>query len=54
MKQKIERRKPEPYKWSILAGGAVVEHYDFQYWKRSNPPAKADDSVVLPFSACQA
>jgi hypothetical protein len=31
--------KPEPYRWICTPHG-IVEGFDFQYWKKSNPPPK--------------
>ena len=42
------KQKPAPFKWSVTPQG-IVEHYDFQYWKRSDPPHPDDDSIILPF-----
>lgn len=41
-----KRNKPTPYKWHCNEHG-VVEYYDFQLWKRSDPPPIDADPVIL-------
>lgn len=42
------RSKPKPFKW-LITGHGVVECYDFQFWKKSDPPAIDADPVTLEF-----
>lgn len=43
------REKPKPHRWLCNEHG-VVEEYDFQYYKRSNPPPVDADPVLLRIS----
>lgn len=40
--------KPKPYKWLVTSGG-ICEVYDFNYYKRSNPPPLDYETPVIPF-----
>ena len=40
--------KPKPYKWLVNRHG-IVEVFDFNYWKRSDPPPIDHDCQIVPF-----
>ena len=42
-------KKPIPMQTAILASGCIIEWYDFQFYKKSNPPEIDENSVVLKF-----
>lgn len=43
-----KRSKPKPFRW-CFNGSGVVEFYDFQLWKRSDPPEYDAEPVLLKF-----
>jgi len=47
-KSKSAKGKPSPYKWLVNRYG-IVEVYDFNYWKRSDPPPIDHDCVIIQF-----
>lgn len=49
---KKRNKKPEPL-WTARNGKYIVEGYDFQLHKISDPPAVDADPVVIPFKKSQ-
>lgn len=47
-RERKTRPKPQPYRW-LCNGSGVVEFYDFQFWKVSDPPGIDDDPVIVDF-----
>ena len=42
----MEKINPEPCKWTITEHG-IVPHYDFIYYKKSNPPPDNWETPVI-------
>lgn len=40
------RVKPQPFMWTITEHG-IVPHYDFQFWKRSDPPPMEHETRIV-------
>lgn len=44
------RRKIEAL-WTAILGNCVAAGYDFQYYKRSDPPEADADPIIIQFPA---